>query len=655
VALGMGLLVFAALLPGQERPAQKIGVPDDWTHHRLIFSDPGTAEEAARKGTLDRWLRITNDPRYVMQYQKRDAAAKGAFNFGRVLPPIDARRFVDGEKDDHSAPVEINVAAGSTRARYPRLPRGLTPAGRAPFGRFDNQHQPRDPLRPREQTPQSLHEDWSEDMGSGATVGLGMFPAKYSFATSSTNCSNATQPDFVVYNTSLAGSSMQASIIAYDNLYSGCSGDGAVPTTYWAYNTGGTVVTSVVLSTDGTQVAFAQNNSGGGASLVLLKWGASTGSAGSPATPTAETASSYRGCMTSCSLTLDFSGGANDSASSVFYDYASDTIYVGDDSGKLHKFSGVFEGATPAEVTGAWPVSVNSAALSSPVFDSISGNIFVGSYLLDLTSNCGSTGEPCGYFYSVSSASGSVVGRSSHLDYVFGVVDGPLVDSSAGSAYVFVGADGNFGSASACGTDVPCSGVFQFSTDFTSGSGTEATVGPGYEFLLSGTFDNEYFSSGDATGHLYVVGNTGPADNTLFQISINGNVMDTSTTAGPAVSTNYTNGSVYSAGLQLAEIYTGSKDYVFLSVLSFGAPADCSSTLDNGCVMGFDVTSGVVSSGTDPTGATTEAGGTSGIIIDNTAALTGASNIYYSPLADQNCPNSSEVGGCAIQISQATP
>ena len=42
--------------------------------------------------------------------------------------------------------------------------------------------------------------------------------------------------------------------MAYENLYSGCGGN--VPSTYWAYNTGGSVVTSVALSLDGSQVAF---------------------------------------------------------------------------------------------------------------------------------------------------------------------------------------------------------------------------------------------------------------------------------------------------------------------------------------------------------------------------------------------------------------
>jgi hypothetical protein len=199
--------------------------------------------------------------------------------------------------------------------------------------------------------------------------------------------------------------------------------------------------------------------------------------------------------------------------------------------------------------------------------------------------------------------------------------------------------------------------VFQFSTDFSSGSGTETTVGPGNEFLLSGTFDNQYFSSsndGSPTGHIYVVGGTGAANNTLYQVAINSGVMSTAATTGPAISTNYTDG-YYSAGLSVTEVYAGSKDYVFLGVLSFGAPAACTGSLNMGCVMGFDVTSGSVSSATAPTGATPEAGGISGIIVDNSSTFGGASNIYYTPLANQTCASSEEVSGCAIQISQSAP
>jgi hypothetical protein len=132
--------------------------------------------------------------------------------------------------------------------------------------------------------------------------------------------------------------------------------------------------------------------------------------------------------------------------------------------------------------------------------------------------------------------------------------------------------------------------------------------------------------------------------------------MSTTAAAGPAVSSNYTNG-YYAAGLQVAEFDNGTNDYIFLSVLAFGVPAgsgECgTSSLSNGCVIGFDVTSGTITGSTTPTGAAPAAGGTSGIVVDNGAA--GASNIYFSTLLNQTCTTSGGNGGCAIQTTQSAP
>jgi len=641
VVFGM-LLALVASLSSQERPAAKNGVPDDWTHHRLIFSNPGSAEDAIKNGSFVRWLGIVNDPRYNLQQTKRNSAANAA--------PAAWINSLETEVETPAAETEMPDAPARFDAT--RLPRGLFRSPSSPQARV----RPRFDREPRRMT-QRVHTDWSENMDSGATAGLGVFPAKFSFAIGSANCASAASPDFVVFNTGLAGSASQASIIAYDNLYSGCT-SGSVPSVYWAYNTnGGSITTSVVLSPDGSQVAFAQS-SAGVASLVVLKWsGLTGGSAGSPDTLSATAAGSYRGCHAPCMTSITFSGGANDSGSPPFYDYGSDTLYVGDDSGKLHKFTGVF-GGTPTEAGSPWPVTVSASALSGPVYDSGSGNILVGDYLLDATTTCALSGNPCGFFYSVKASSGVLLATSHRLDYIFGIVDSPLVDSVAGMAYVFVGADGESGSPSACGSDIPCGGVFQFPVNFSNGSsGAEATVGPGYEFLLAGAFDDAYLTSAapaKPSGHLYVVGNTGAANNTLYQVSISSNVMNTASTTGPALSDNYSNG-FFAAGLQVTEFFKGGHDYIFLSVLSFGSPATCSNILSNGCVMGFDVTSGSINGSTAPTAATTEAGGTSGIIIDNSAALSGASNIYFTTLTNQLCTTSGTTGGCAIQTLQSAP
>ncbi|HEY6370160.1 MAG TPA: hypothetical protein VIX37_06255, partial [Candidatus Sulfotelmatobacter sp.] len=55
-----GLMVLGWVLTGQAgKPAkQGIPLPTDWTHSRVIFSRPGTAEQLAR---------VNQDPRYQMQ------------------------------------------------------------------------------------------------------------------------------------------------------------------------------------------------------------------------------------------------------------------------------------------------------------------------------------------------------------------------------------------------------------------------------------------------------------------------------------------------------------------------------------------------------------------------------------------------------------
>jgi len=354
--------------------------------------------------------------------------------------------------------------------------------------------------------------------------------------------------------------------------------------------------------------------------------------------------------------TLTFNGNSNDSHSAPFIAYGVSKIYVGDDVGVLHQFTNIFASSgTPAEVTtGGWPAPVNTnASLASPVYDAASTKVFVGDYILSSASACEpsstSTNNPCGYLYSVNS-SGTVT-RSAQLDYNNGILDGPIVDSTAEEVYVFAGDDGSAN----CVSSTPCAAVYQFPASFSAGAGgTEATVGPGYEFMLSGAFDNAYFTSPTNTGHLYLVGNTGPANNTLYQVSINGGAMTGgAATAGPVVSNNYTN-ELYSAGLQVTEFYTGTNDYLFLSVLSYGAPSTCSpSTPPYGCVIGYNVSSGTISSGTTPTGATAEAGGTSGIVVDGAAA--GEQNIYFSTLLHQTCTTSGGTGGCAIQTVQSAP
>jgi hypothetical protein len=211
---------------------------------------------------------------------------------------------------------------------------------------------------------------------------------------------------------------------------------------------------------------------------------------------------------------------------------------------------------------------------------------------------------------------------------------------------------------------VKCSDVVQLPTNFTTGAtGTSAalTLGTGLWEIYPGTFDNQYFASSNAsspTGHLYLVGGTGDDDdNTLYQIPITSNVMGTSV-RGPALSNNVSvHGLAGKAGEPVSEIFTGSKDYIFTSTRIWALPASaCPNNSTDGCVTGFDVTSGTISPTTLPIGGSPESGGASGIAIDNIATSpAGTSNIYFGTDSTQLCTTSGTIGFCAIQITQSAP
>jgi hypothetical protein len=778
-------LSLVAPLRAQDTTARR-PVTKDWITHHLVFSNPGTKEDAIKNGTYDRWLAIVNDPRYIMQQAERALMAS--------VPEAPSLAADDGVNDDSQPPEPLAPIYDGP------LPHGLAEAAIPP---------PPAPALPQatQKKHNRLKKDWSETLGpagtvgaTGATAGLGEFPATYENTVGIPSCTL----DFAVFNTGLAGASNQASIIAYNELYGttitpNCT---ANPAVYWAHNTGGTIVNSPAfyapsnaLNETGTQMYLVQTVSGV-ATLTLLRW-ATGGTLTGPTAPTAESPTSnyYNGttsCSAPCMTSLTFSGSPADTYSSPYYDPSSDTIYVGDDAGKLHQFTPVFKGALKEVTTGGWPVTVNAnASLGSPVFyntgNASTSYVFVGDYPINFASNCQpnvtNSNSPCGYLYAVN-ASTAAVTTSAQLDYNDGIIDSPVLDSYLGSVYVFVGQDNNgtaTGTVNTSGTAVtwetgsqfatgsvwsgltitingvayviasvssatsltltasagsqtavayslstncgitggpvvPCAGVYQFTPGFASGSAgnAEAQVGLGSEFMMSGTFDNAYYSSSGGTGHMYVVGDTGPANNTLYQISISSNVMSRTTTQGPQVATNYTSG-YYAAGLQVTEYGNSSTDFIFLSVLAFGNPSGCApftgtvntsgtavtwesgsqfvtgsawvgltitingvpyvvasvssatsltltatagtqtgvaysaGAVSVGCVIGYNVTSGSISPTTTATGATAEAGGTSGIVVDYVYS------IYYSTLLEQSCSTSSVTNGCAIQISQSAP
>jgi hypothetical protein len=686
----LALLTLGWVLSGSAAAPRQQGLPTDWTHRHIVFSQPSTVAQMQRVG---------QDARFWQQWERNNTVRELAGGPGSP------------------ASVLANLTGPKSRMRR----------------------------------------DWSLDLGSGASVGADNYAAKYSFQTSTAVCGGSPNPDFVVFSTGLNGSSSQATLAAYDNLYSGCTG--TVPSVYWAYDLGlaGQILTSPVFSQDGKQVAAVASSSGV-AVLVLLKWAASTTeTVGSPQllTPKSNPAT-YPGCTAPCFTLIDLADNVGDSTddttSSVFYDYSHDVAWVGGTGGWLHKISPVFKGTVlnpPTEVDdGVFPVQVNSGAtLSSPVYDSGSGNVLVG----DLG----------GYLYRVGS-SGTIT-ATGRLDYGQGLVAAPILDPTSGLIYAF---SSNNGTTNCTGGTGPCSSVYVFPTNFASGTiGTDVAVGGAISTpapLYEGTFDHAYETSGNATGNLYVCGNTGQRP-IMYKVPVAAGVMGPVVT-GPALATGTATCS------PVTDVYNpnspiGPTEWVFASSTTLGYGNSCAA---GGCLISFTnlawaptttytagqeildnhfqiqvVLTGGTSQGTAPvwsttpgtttsdgsvtwldqgpqtpshgfwqalhvfaagvalvdsnnnielvtgagtSGATTPtwntslngtttdlsvtwlnvgsiatasisaSAGTSGVIIDNvvgTGTLAGASQVYYTTLGNQAC-GTSGTGGCAVQASQST-
>ena len=665
---------------------------DDWTHHRLVFSNPGSATEAEAHGRFDQWSRVVNSPRFQLQQLKRSLGTKPFLNTGR-----------DGLRG------------------FPK---------------------------PEKKGP-SLHQDWSQGLVAAGTVQPNMFPAKYSFDTTTASCTK----DYVVYPTGIAASGTAANIIADTNLYTGCGG--TVPGVNWAYNTGAgfSVTNSPVLSFDGTQVAFVESN-GTTANLVLLTpapspptftttggvtatsviftftsgtitaadvgaqisgsltgiqandtiasvTGLTTGTLATAATvtratetltvhaetpalpgvaPTAASAAAYANCTAPCQFTLSLGG--DDTNSAPYYDYTpgNDTISVGDDTSHLHKFTGVFNG-TPTAVT-AVVLNATSFLVAPPVYDYVSGCVFVGDNRGFLYSvNSGTAGTVCtGTTFSLRGQSEILSGGTTGQ----GIFDSVLLDSTSQTVYAFV--TDSAAARGSCAAGNNCVDQFTTST-ITQGTTTAAPVGAEplgtgatNDNLYAGAFDNVYYSSSSGNaGNLWVMGNSGAPGGNLYKVPISG----TSTMSAPtAVITGLTDTAAghlpfaspitefcnnnASPCIASGTATTTGTDYIFFSVDRLQtAMGTCLAASGGGCILSYSVNT----PGTSPfavnvgafgvtTVATPGCYSSGGIVVDNSVPSgteAGASEIYWFGLNgnDAGGPNGNASSTCGTTAGAA--
>jgi hypothetical protein len=64
---------------------ESTGYPEDWTHHHLVLSDPGTLHEASARGAFNTWYKVVTDPRFIFQQRKRAPFPRRGK--GNVPPP----------------------------------------------------------------------------------------------------------------------------------------------------------------------------------------------------------------------------------------------------------------------------------------------------------------------------------------------------------------------------------------------------------------------------------------------------------------------------------------------------------------------------------------------------------------------------------------
>ncbi|MGA7795973.1 MAG: hypothetical protein WCA19_23320 [Candidatus Acidiferrales bacterium] len=492
-----------------------------------------------------------------------------------------------------------------------------------------------------------VNRDWSINLGIGG-VAPTMYPAKFTFDVNAAPTCTAVSPaipDYAVFPVNVAGSATQPNIVAFDNLYSGTTpsngicnravpppGDsGIAATTFWSYNitaAGGKVATSPTLSLDGTKVAFVESGSGV-AHFHVLAWKAGDGvdittpSAQNVLKPVSITSgfaalAPVAGTGTVTDLAL---GSADDTLSSPFVDYTNDVAYIGNDSGVLFRVINVFcttsactGGGTPAPSldptwgsSGALTIGGScTGKLTGAVIDGGTGHVLVGCadgnvYGFD------STGASLGTAVTV--GNGAATG---------GIVDPLMIDAVNGFLYAVSG-------ASAGGTSV----MVQAKTTDLSGVVTLPLGAGGSHNLHSPAFNSGYFSSVNPTHWLLYEWalSSGGTNIELYGATFSaGHIMNNAINPSDEIQIGGSSPVDFSP---LTEFLNGSSDQVFVSGLTAASP--------NFIEYNMNIFINLFPNSFPPSGisgaTTTETGGTSGMVVDNTSGSAQASSIYFGNLS----------------------
>jgi hypothetical protein len=437
-----GLILLALIYCGQARrasasePAQ-IGFPWDWSHKHVVFSEPSDPKVLAK---------IQQDPRLIHQRMRQNsspiqASTDTTRSHSSLFAPLEhlaAALNIGYATTVHAA--QSQRIPPETLPPTASLVRGLQIAvvilGLSLAMAF---------LRRRHWTPtlmtvlaiavlliltscggtsmsgpigtpagiQSLGGDWGANIGqmskitqTNANNAAPMYPAKYTFNVNlNPDCTN----DYVVFPTGANGTNTglnrTPSIVAFNELYA--SQGGGLPSGYcsttgpsvaWAYlnvtcatsttTSSDPILSSPVISFDGKKVAWVTST--GKVQILTIGTVGNNGSSISNAVciengPGGTATSPNNAVLNSVSLSNVKNNPAKVSLSEIFVDYNSDSAYVGDDDGYLHKITPFFtaSGALTEMTTPAWQ-ALHSYSVGNLIVDSngfierCTGNVLLG-------------------------------------------------------------------------------------------------------------------------------------------------------------------------------------------------------------------------------------------------------------------------------------
>lgn len=553
---------------------------------------------------------------------------------------------------------DLNRARTEPRILFHLAERNLPrPVARTNRQKFDRErHRPERPVRPRA----SVKIDWSVPLGTGI-VAPNMYPAKYSFdITAAPDCTN----DYVVFGLNVRGTASQANLLGLNQLYRGTGGLCGTGTANvnWAYNgstAAGSVLTSPIISLDGTKIAYVES-AAGSAVFHILTWKAGEGT--SATAPIIPTLNGVCTAASSCLKSVTFSASSSVTLASPWVDYTSDKAFVGSDNGIIYRISCVFRCALNTQPSVDWnfilPVAGTggaSATPNGPVYNSQTGHLIVGDQLGELWTINASGASPSLFAGPVMIGGGGCTtakppGRNvTGADCAasggsFGIPDSVILDSSAGKVFAFSGNDGmNPSSAVVAQLNEDLTGVVRAHIGRGSRANTTSNVD-----IHTGAFDNGYFGATPNTGELFVCG-TGANNTNPFHYWIG-------FTAYPLMNANPTGSLARSpsfAGLECSpytEFYNPninlSGDATHHDLLVSGLMADT----PNGYIITNDISDGSVPGGLSNVQYD---GGVSGIIVDNSSTAAQASSVYFSTqgvVTVGTCVNSR----CAVKLTQSS-